>query len=91
MNSLKKIPWGIFAGVSGVLVFFTIAGTIGAKIIMNSITSIVEGAAGLFGTWWQSLLFACDIILGVIFIGSLVMYILNKLNVFGKKEDEEDD
>lgn len=87
MNLVKKIPWGIIAGVCGVIAFYTIFGTVAACIVMNSITSIVDGAAGLFGTWWQSLLFACDVIFGIIFVGALVMFILTKIGMFGKKEE----
>lgn len=83
---LKKMPWGIIAGVCGVIVFYTIAATIASSIIMDSITSIVEGAAGIFGTWWQTLLFVCDIIFGLLFIGALVMFILTKVGLFDSKE-----
>lgn len=84
---MKKIPWGIIAGICGVIVIYTIAGTIAAFYIMNAITSIVEGAAGLFGTWWQSLLFVCDIIFGVLFLAALVMFILTKATKLFNKED----
>ncbi len=91
MNSLfKKIPWGIIAGICGVLAFYTLAGTIGALIAMNAITSIVEGAAGLFGTWWQTLLFSCAVIFSILFLCSLVMFILVKVGLFGKKVSKEE-
>lgn len=84
---MKKIPWGIIAGICFVIVAYTIAGTIAAFYIMNAITSIVEGAAGLFGTGWQTLLFVCDIIFGVLFIASLVMFILTKATkIFNEEE-----
>ncbi len=86
MNLIKKVPWGTIAGLFGVLLFYTLTGTIVAGIVMNSITAIVEGAAGIFGTWWQTLLFVGDIIFGIVFIGSLVMFILIKAGVFGVKE-----
>lgn len=87
---LKMIPWGIIAGVSGVILFYTLAGTIGGCIVMNSITSIVEGAAGLFGTWWQTLLFVCDIIFGLLFIASLTMFILKLVGLFNEGESENE-
>lgn len=86
-NILKMIPWGFIAGVCGVIFCYTLAGTIGACIVMNSITSIVDGAAGLFGTWWQTLLFVCDIIFGVLFVCSLVMFILTKIGLFNGEEN----
>ena len=86
---MKKIPWGIIAGICGVVAFYTIAGTIAAFYIMNAITSIVEGAAGLFGTSWQTLLFVCDIIFGVIFVASLVMFILTKATKLFNEEVPE--
>lgn len=87
MNLVKKIPWGIIAGVCGVIIFYTIIATVIALIGMNAITAIVEEAAGLFGTWWQTLLFVCNIVFGVGFVGSLIMFILIKAGVFGAKEE----
>lgn len=86
---MHKIPWGILMGVCGVIVFYTVVGTVAAAIILNAVTSIVDGAAGLFGTWYQSLLFACDIVFGLGFIGSTAMYILTKTGAKQAKEGNQ--
>lgn len=83
---VNKIPWGILTGVCLVIVFYTVVGTVAAAIILNAVTSIVDGAVGLFGTWYQKLLFVCDIVFGIGFIGSATMYILNKFNAKRTKE-----
>lgn len=76
----KRIPWGILAGVSAVLLFYTIVGTVAAFFVLSAIAGATTEGAGLFGTWYQDLLFAADLVLGLLFIGSLIMFVLNKVN-----------
>lgn len=76
----KRIPWGILAGVSAVLLFYTIVGTVAAFFVLSAIAGATTEGAGLFGTWYQVLLFAADLVLGLLFIGSLIMFVLNKVN-----------
>ena len=82
---LHRVPWGIIAGVCGVIVFYTIIGTIASHSILSSIAAATTDTAGLFDTWYQSLLFVCDIIFGIGFVAGLTLFILSKV----RKEDKE--
>ena len=75
----KRFPWGILAGISAVLLFYTIVGTMAAFFVLSAIAGATTEGAGLFGTWYQVVLFAADLVLGLLFIGSLIMFILNKI------------
>lgn len=72
---MKKLPWGLIAGLCGVIAFYTIIGTIAAYFILNAVAGATTEAASIFGTWYQTLLFVCDIVFGVAFLGSLAMWI----------------
>ena len=34
---MKKLPWGLIAGICGVIAFYTIAGTIAADYVLSAI------------------------------------------------------
>lgn len=88
---LKKIPWGIIAGFCGIIVFFSTAGVIAADLILSAIGGATQDAAGLFGTWYQVLLFTADVIFGVIFLASLAMFIWVKIAGKTKEGGIEDE
>ena len=51
-NKLKgKFPWGIFAGICAVIVFYTIVGTVAAYLVLSVIGGATTEGAGLFDTW----------------------------------------
>ncbi len=81
---MKKLPWGIFAGVLFVLVFYITIGIVAAYLILNGIAGATSGSITLFTNWWQSLLFAADIVFGVLLIGCFVMFILKKVGVLDR-------
>ena len=71
---MKKVPWGIVAGVCAIVVFFAVIGTIASYLILNGIASTTNETASIFGKWYQVLLFVVDIIFGLGLIGSGAMY-----------------
>lgn len=73
---MKRLPWGIFAGICAIVVFFTTVGTVAAFIVLNGVAAQTNEAATLFDEWWQTALFVADIVFAVGFVASLVMYIL---------------
>ena len=73
---MKKLPWGIFAGVCAMAVFFATVGVIAAFIVLNSIAGQTNTTATLFDEWYQTVLFIADIIFAMGLIGSVVMYVL---------------
>ena len=77
-NQLGRFPWGILAGVCGVLVFYTIVGTVASYIVLSIIAGATTEGAGLFDTWYQQVLFIGDILFGAGFIASVVLYIIGK-------------
>lgn len=89
MKLWEKIPWGIVAGLCGVIVFYTITATVVVQNILGIIAGATTEGAGLFGTWYQTLLFVCDIVFGLIFLGSLAMYILRAAEAKKHKGGQE--
>ena len=87
MDSMKKLPWGIFAGICGIVVFFSTVGIIAAFIILSAIAGATSDCTTLFATWYQKTLFAADIIFGVGLILSVTMFVIKKLD--NKREREE--
>lgn len=86
---MKKIPWGILAGVLFGLMFYVTAGIVAAFLVLNGIAGATSGSITLFTNWWQSLLFVVDVILVLGFAGSLVMFILKKTGKLDKPDGEE--
>ena len=58
----KKIPWGLFAGLCGVLVFYLTVASVAVFIILDRIEKETNGHANFFGSWYQILIFVLDII-----------------------------
>ena len=83
---MKKLPWGIIAGICAIVVFFATVGVIAAFIILNSIASQTNNSATLFDAWYQTLAFIVDIIAVLGLVGSVVMYILKERQL--KQEGE---
>lgn len=73
------IPWGIVAGVSGILFFYCTGGVIAAQFIAAQVNGQTGQAATIFDTWWQVLLFAGVIVTVIIFAGSLALFVLKKI------------
>lgn len=83
---MKRIPWGIFAGVLGVLVFYLTAGIIAAFYILNAIAGATSGSITIFTQWWQTLMFVFDLVFAIGFVFSLVMFILKAIGKFDKEK-----
>ena len=76
---MKKLPWGIFAGISAIVAFFSIIGTVASFIILDSIAAQTTRSATLFDEWYQTALFVLMIISVICLIGSVVMYVINAI------------
>ena len=83
---LKKIPWGIVAGLCGIIVFYTITATVVSYTVLSIIAGATTDGAGLFGTWYQTLLFVADIVFGLGLICSAGMYSVEKIKARREKE-----
>lgn len=83
---IKKLPWGIIAGVCAAVLFFTLTGTIAAYIILNAIAGATNATASLFAEWYQVALFVADIVLAAAVIASIVLY---AIRVVGEKKGEK--
>ena len=80
MTFLKKMPWGIVAGVAAIIVVFATVAFIALGIILGGVAGQSSEVAGMF---------VVDIVCGVIMIGSIVLFVLKKLGKFdGKKVTE---
>lgn len=88
---MKKLPWGIIAGICAIVVFFATAGTVAAFIILNAVAAQTSETVTLFQEWWQTVLFVVSIISAIGFIGSLTMCCIkaNRLKRGGKTNDKE--
>lgn len=76
---MKKIPWGLAAGICAIVVFYLTAGVIVAFMILNSVAAQTNNAATLFDTWWQTLIFVLDIVAAAALAGSVAMFVLGKV------------
>lgn len=86
---MKKLPWGIIAGICAIIVFFTITGTIAAFIVLNGIAAQTNESATLFDEWWQTALFVADIVFSLGLIGSCGMYVLKIKGDRGERNENE--
>lgn len=86
---MKKIPWGVIAGVCLVLVFYLTAGIVAGWIILDRIEAETTGNASLFQEGWQIALFVADVVVAAVMAGSLAMFIRNKIVCRGLSEKEE--
>lgn len=80
---MKKVPWGIIAGICAIVAFFAVVGTIAAFMVLNSIAGATHTSATLFDEWYQTVLFILSIISVLGLIASTVMWFLRKR---GKRE-----
>ena len=69
----RKVPWGVLGGICLIVIFYVTAGIIAAYIITNAVAGATNRSVGLFGSWWQTLLFILDIVLALVCAGSFVM------------------
>ena len=76
---LNKVSWGVVAGAAGILAFYLTAGVFCIRFIFSQVNGQTGQVATIFDTWWQTLIFALDIVFLVIFAASLALFILKKL------------
>lgn len=86
MKLLKKFPWGIIAGVLGILCFYLTAAVIGVNFVFTQVNGQTGQVATIFDTWWQTLIFILDVVFAIGFIGSICLFVLKKT---GKLEGGE--
>ncbi len=75
---MKKIPWGILAGICAMVVFFTTVGMVAAFIVLNSIAAQTNSSAAFFGEWYQILLFIADIVFFLGLIATTVLWFMKR-------------
>ena len=76
---MKKIRWGIIAGVCLVFVFYLTVGIVASWMILDRIEAETTGHASLFQEGWQIALFVADVVFAAAMIGSAAMAIRNKV------------
>lgn len=86
---MKKLPWGIIAGICAMIVFFTVTGTVAAFIVLNGIAAQTNETATLFDEWWQTALFVADIVFALGLVGSCTMYVLRIKAKKGEKGEKK--
>lgn len=75
---IKKMPWGIIAGICAMSVFFLTAAMIILFFVLDGVAAQTNTTAGLFSEWYQTFIFVFDIIFALGLIGSVVMYVLRQ-------------
>ena len=88
---LEKVPWGVIAWATGILVFYLTLGVWGAQFVFAQVNGQTGQIATIFDSWWQVLIFVADLIFGLAFLGSLGLYIYKKLVLKGAEKDEKMD
>ena len=79
----KKLPYGFFAGLSGICAFYLTAAIIIVFVILNRIEAETNSSASLFGTWYQTMLFVFDILAVAVTVFFIVMAVIER----GKKKN----
>lgn len=74
----KKFPWGVFAWIFAEIAFFLTLGVIAAYVILNAIAGATSGGITLFTNWWQTVLFAADVLMAVACLFCIVKYTASK-------------
>ncbi len=85
---MKKMPWGIAAGILAMIVFWLTLAVVAAFMILNQIAMQTHVTTTIFGTWWQTLLFVADIVAAAGALFCLAMYIRGKI-VAGRAAETE--
>lgn len=75
---MKKIPFGIFFGVSAIIAFYAFAAFFGIYYVFASVANQTGEVVSPFASWWQILLFIVAVIALVGLVVSLVFYFLKK-------------
>lgn len=86
---MKKLPWGIFAGICAMIAFFAITGTVAAYIILNGVAAQTSETVTLFDNWYQTVLFVLDILSILGFAGCMAMFVLKQKSL--KAEEVKDE
>lgn len=86
---MKKVPWGILSGVFAGLVFYLTVGVVAAYLVLNGIAGATSGSVTLFSNWWQTVLFIADVVFGLGFLASIVMFILKAAGKFDQREEKK--
>jgi ABC-type Fe3+ transport system permease subunit len=72
------IPWGIFSGISLMLLSYAVVGLVGVKVVSHLMIVNSGGDDGLGSGWWNDALIAGIVVFTLMFIGFLVLYILRE-------------
>lgn len=88
---LRKLPWGIFAGVLGMIVFFSTIALVVTFIVDSGVAGQTSESVTLFEAGYRVVLFVVDVIAAVGFIGSLALWILRVTGKLGKDEEVKDE
>lgn len=75
---MKKVPWGIIAGICAIIAFFAVVGTVAAFLVLDGIAGATNMSATLFDEWYQTILFVMSILSVLGLIASVVMWVLCK-------------
>jgi flagellar biosynthesis/type III secretory pathway M-ring protein FliF/YscJ len=75
---LYKIPFGIVAGASAIVVFYAVLGFVAAYVLFSAIAQQTAEVVTPFQYGWQSAIFGAIIVFSLIFLGALTMFILKK-------------
>lgn len=85
---LKKLPFGIIAGICAMLAFYGIVAFVGVHIVLSGVAAQTSHTSSIFENWWQVLLFIFDIIFVLGCFASLGLFIYQKKK-YPKEEEEE--
>lgn len=83
---MRKIPWGILAGICAMVVFFATVGTVAGKILSDMIVKNTGVDDGVLGTWWIVLLIVVAVVAAVGFAVSMFFYVRKRMSEKVKEE-----
>ena len=83
---MKKTPWGIWAGVFAIAVFYLTLGVVASYIILDAVAGATNTDATLFDQWWQVLLLGADAVCFLGFVISLIARASSKSKAVAKRK-----
>lgn len=86
----NAVPYGIVAGICGIVAFFATVGFVVAHVVLSGIAGATNSTSSIFENWWQVLLFVVDLVFILVALGALVMFIIRVvLNGRARKAQRE--
>lgn len=85
-NIINKMPWGIFLGISAMLLSYCVLALVAVKVVSYAMIAASGGDDGLGNSWWIPLVIVGIVVFALLVISFAILYFIKDKNM--PKEDE---